>query len=41
MTRSEMRGRVEQAGFRVERQQRVARIGSLVLPTVLTVATRR
>lgn len=41
MTRSEMRQRVEQVGFHVDRQQRVARIGSVVLPTVLTVATRR
>lgn len=40
MTKPEMKRRVEQAGFRVERQQRVARIGGVVLPTVLTVATR-
>ena len=40
MTRSEMKQRVEQAGFLVERQQRVARIGTVVMPTVLTVASR-
>lgn len=40
-TRAEMKHRVERAGFGAVRQQRVARIGGLALPTVLTVATRR
>ena len=35
-----MKCRVERAGFRVVRQHRVARIGGVVLPTVLTVAIR-
>ena len=39
-TRAEMKRRVERAGFRVVRQHRVVRIGGIVLPTVLTVATR-
>ena len=39
-TRSEMKHRVERAGFSAVRQQRVARIGGIALPTVLTVATR-
>lgn len=39
-TRAEMKHRVERAGFRVVRQHRVARIGGITLPTVLTVATR-
>ncbi|HEX6422102.1 MAG TPA: class I SAM-dependent methyltransferase [Acidimicrobiales bacterium] len=39
-TRAEMRRRVERAGFRVLRQHRVARIGGVTLPTVLTVAAR-
>jgi ubiquinone/menaquinone biosynthesis C-methylase UbiE len=39
-TRTEMKHRVERAGFRAVRQHRVARIGGVALPTVLTVATR-
>jgi ubiquinone/menaquinone biosynthesis C-methylase UbiE len=39
-TREEMKHRVEHAGFRAVRQSRVARISGLVLPSVLTVATR-
>ena len=39
-TRAEMKRRVERAGFRVLRQRRVVRIGGIVVPTVLTVATR-
>ena len=35
-----MKRRVERAGFRVVRQHRVVRIGGIVVPTVLTVATR-
>lgn len=39
-TRADMQRRVERAGFGSVRQHRVARIGGLALPTVLTVATR-
>lgn len=39
-TRADMKRRVEHAGFRGVRQRRVARIGGIALPTVLTVATR-
>lgn len=39
-TRGQLADRMERAGFRVARQDRVARIGGLVVPTVLTVATR-
>lgn len=39
-TRAEMKRRVERAGFRVLRRHRVARIGGVTLPIVLTVATR-
>lgn len=37
-TSAELRVRLERAGFRVERQQRVPRAGGIALPTVLTVA---
>jgi SAM-dependent methyltransferase len=41
-TRARMRERVESAGFRVEAQERILRLPApFVLPTVLTVATRR
>lgn len=41
-TRERMRRRVERAGFRVEVQERILRLPApFVLPTVLTVATRR
>jgi ubiquinone/menaquinone biosynthesis C-methylase UbiE len=41
-TRERMRRRVERAGFRVEAQERILRLpATFVLPTVLTVATRR
>jgi ubiquinone/menaquinone biosynthesis C-methylase UbiE len=39
-TRGEMRRRVERAGFRGVRQHRIARIGGIAVPIVLTVATR-
>lgn len=39
-TRSEMRARVERAGFDDVRQRRIVRVGGVTLPTVLTVATR-
>jgi ubiquinone/menaquinone biosynthesis C-methylase UbiE len=39
-TRGQLADRVERAGFHVVRQDRVARIGGVVVPTVLTVATR-
>jgi len=39
-TRGEMKARVERAGFRLAYQHRVARIGGVALPTVLTVAIR-
>ena len=39
-TRVEMADRVRQAGFTVERQKRIFRLGGLILPTVLTVATK-
>jgi ubiquinone/menaquinone biosynthesis C-methylase UbiE len=40
-TREQMRARVEQAGFRVERQQRILRVPGFLLPPVLTHAVRR
>jgi len=41
-TRERMRRRVERAGFAVDAQQRILRLpATFVLPTVLTVATRR
>jgi ubiquinone/menaquinone biosynthesis C-methylase UbiE len=40
-TRDIMAARVTAAGFDVRLQQRVARIGAVLIPTVLTVATRR
>ena len=39
-TMSEMRGLVETAGFRVEGQRPVLRLGSLLLPPVLTCAVK-
>jgi ubiquinone/menaquinone biosynthesis C-methylase UbiE len=40
VTRAEMKRRVQRAGFRGVRQRRVARVGGVAVPTVLTVATR-
>jgi ubiquinone/menaquinone biosynthesis C-methylase UbiE len=39
-TRGEMAERVRAAGFRVERQKRILRLGGLILPTVLTVGVK-
>ena len=39
-TRAELRERLEDAGFGVDRQERVVRIAGLLVPTVLTVARR-
>jgi len=39
-TRAQMRHRMGRAGFRVVLQRRVVRVGGVVFPTVLTVATR-
>jgi ubiquinone/menaquinone biosynthesis C-methylase UbiE len=39
-TRAGMQRRVERAGFRDVRQHRIARVGGIALPTVLTVANR-
>ena len=40
-TRAEMADRVRAAGFTVERQRRILRLGGLLLPTVLTVGVKR
>ena len=40
-TRAEMAARVRSAGFTVERQQRILRLGGLLIPTVLTVGVKR
>ncbi len=40
-TRDEMAARVRAAGFTVERQKRILRLGGLILPTVLTVGVKR
>lgn len=40
-TRAGMEHRVERAGFCAVRQRRVARIGGIALPTVVTIAIRR
>jgi ubiquinone/menaquinone biosynthesis C-methylase UbiE len=40
-TRAEMADRVGAAGFVVDRQRRIFRLGGLVLPTVLTVGVKR
>ena len=39
--RNRLADRVRQAGFSVERQKRVLRLGGIVLPTVLTVGVKR
>jgi ubiquinone/menaquinone biosynthesis C-methylase UbiE len=39
-TRAEMADRVRHAGFSVERQKRIFRLGGLLLPTVLTVGRK-
>lgn len=39
-TRAEMADRVRAAGFTVERQKRILRLGGVILPTVLTVGVR-
>jgi len=39
-TRAEMAGRVRAAGFTVERQNRILRLGGILIPTVLTVGVK-
>jgi ubiquinone/menaquinone biosynthesis C-methylase UbiE len=39
-TKAEMADRVRTAGFTVERQQRIVRLGGILIPTVLTVARK-
>ena len=39
-TRNEMADRVRTAGFTVERQQRIVRLGGILIPTVLTVGRK-
>jgi len=39
-TRDELRQRVENAGLRVDAQRRVFRVGGVLLPTIVTVASR-
>jgi len=40
-TRAEMAERVRAAGFTVERQKRIFRLGGILIPTVLTVGVKR
>ena len=40
-TRAEMADRVREAGFLVQRQKRILRLGGLLIPTVLTVAVKQ
>jgi SAM-dependent methyltransferase len=40
-TRAEMADRVRDAGFSVERQKRIFRLGGLLIPTVLTIGVKR